>query len=197
LVGAEALLRWHHPERGLIMPGGFIEALAKSPVSLEVGRWVLQNACQQAAQWQKFGPFRMGVNLFPAQFSETIIFDDVARALDLSGLPPSMLEIEITENIALRQDEAILAPLRQLRDQGVSLAFDDFGTGYASLSYLRRYPLTRLKIDKSFVQKLDRVSSKQDASIVRSIIHMSHNLDLEVIAEGVETIGQTEFLRTE
>jgi EAL domain-containing protein (putative c-di-GMP-specific phosphodiesterase class I) len=137
------------------------------------------------------------VNLFPAQFSESLIFDEVQAALDYSGLSASMLEIEITENIALRQDAGILTPLSQLRDQGVSLAFDDFGTGYASLSYLRRYPLTRLKIDKSFVQRLDRVSSKQDASIVRSIIHMAHNLDLEVIAEGVETIGQAQFLRAE
>jgi len=197
LLGAEALLRWRHPERGLISPGAFIEALAKSAVSLEVGRWVLQAACAQAARWQRFAPFRIGVNLFPAQFSESTILEDIGFALDRSGLPPSMLEIEITENIALRRDDGILTPLRQLRERGVGLAFDDFGTGFASLSYLRRYPLTRLKIDKSFVQKLDRVPSRQDASLVRSIINMAHNLDLEVIAEGVETASQAEFLRAE
>jgi len=126
-----------------------------------------------------------------------VLLQDIEQALLLARLPPSALEIEITENIALGQDESILAPLSALRERGVGLAFDDFGTGYASLSYLRRYPLSRIKIDKSFVQKIDRDDGTQDAAIVRSIITMAHNLGLDIVAEGVETNAQAEFLRQE
>jgi EAL domain-containing protein (putative c-di-GMP-specific phosphodiesterase class I) len=199
IVGAEALLRWRHPQRGIVGPGAFIDALSKNAISLEVGRWILQTACMQAARWQREGdiPVRVGVNIFPAQMHEDVLLQDVEQALLLARLPPSALEIEITENIALRQDESILAPLSTLRERGVGLAFDDFGTGYASLSYLRRYPLSRIKIDKSFVQKIDQESGTQDAAIVRSIIAMAHNLGLDVIAEGVETEAQAQFLRQE
>jgi EAL domain-containing protein (putative c-di-GMP-specific phosphodiesterase class I) len=122
---------------------------------------------------------------------------DVDAALRQSGLPPQALELEITENIALGHDEAMLQPLQVLRAKGVSLAFDDFGTGYASLSYLTRYPLTRIKVDQSFVRKITQESGLQDTAIVRSIIVMAHNLGLEVIAEGVETNDQAAFLRAE
>ena len=199
VVGAEALLRWRHPERGILGPGAFIDALAESPVVLEVGRWVLQTACKSAAAWRAQGlpPLRIGVNLFPAQFHGGTLLADVEGALQLSGLPADMLEIEITENIALGHDEATLAPLLTLRAAGVKLAFDDFGTGYASLSYLARYPLSRIKIDQSFVRKIADQPTREDTAIVRSIIIMAHNLGLEVIAEGVETAAQAAFLRNE
>ncbi len=198
VVGAEALLRWRHPERGILAPGAFIEALSESPIVLEVGRWILQSACERGAAWRAMGlpPLRVGVNLFPAQFRGETLLKDVEASLRQSGLSPDALEIEITENIALGQDDATLDALRTLRAKGVSVAFDDFGTGFASLSYLARYPLTRIKIDQSFVRKIVEKSTPQDTAIVRSIIVMAHNLGLEVIAEGVETTAQAAFLRT-
>jgi diguanylate cyclase (GGDEF)-like protein/PAS domain S-box-containing protein len=199
IVGAEALLRWRHPQRGVQTPGTFIEALSASPIVLEVGRWILQSACEQAAAWRAKGlpPLRVGVNLFPAQFHGKTLLTEVDTALRQSGLAADALEIEITENIALGQEEGTLEELRALRAKGINLAFDDFGTGYASLSYLARYPLTRLKIDQSFIRKISDTSTPEDTAIVRSIIVMAHNLGLEVIAEGVETPTQVAFLRAE
>jgi diguanylate cyclase (GGDEF)-like protein/PAS domain S-box-containing protein len=199
VVGAEALLRWRHPERGILGPGAFIEALAESPVAHEVGRWIMQTACEAAAKWRADGlpPIQVGINLFPAQFRDGTLQKDVEVALLNSGLPPDALELEITENIALGQDEMILEQLRALRGQGVNIAFDDFGTGYASLSYLARYPLTRIKIDQSFMRKITGKSSSQDTAIVRSLIVMAHNLGLQVITEGVETPEQAAFLLAE
>jgi EAL domain-containing protein (putative c-di-GMP-specific phosphodiesterase class I) len=139
----------------------------------------------------------MGVNLFPAQFQADRLQVDIESALAKTGLAADALEIEITENIALGHDEALLVPLRALRDRGVQLAFDDFGTGYASLSFLTRYPLTRLKIDQSFVRKIAERPALEDTAIVRSIIMMAHNLGMEVIAEGVETAAQAAFLQAE
>jgi diguanylate cyclase (GGDEF)-like protein len=199
VVGAETLLRWRHSERGIIAPGAFIGALSESQVVLEVGRWILRSACEQAATWRVAGlpPLRIGVNLFSAQFHGETLLNHVQEALDISGLPADALEIEITENIALGEQDETLEALRILRARGVKLAFDDFGTGYASLSYLTRYPLTRLKIDQSFVCKIVDKSPPEDIAIVRSIIAMAHNLGLEVIAEGVETAAQVAFLRAE
>jgi diguanylate cyclase (GGDEF)-like protein/PAS domain S-box-containing protein len=198
ITGAEALLRWRHPQRGIIGPGAFIEALADSPVVLEVGAWILETACRTAAALRAKGhDIRMGVNLFPAQFQADRLQADVEGVLAKTGLPAAALEIEITENIALGHDEALLVPLRALRDRGVQLAFDDFGTGYASLSFLTRYPLTRLKIDQSFVRKIAERPAPEDTAIVRSIIMMAHNLGMEVIAEGVETAAQAAFLQAE
>lgn len=197
IVGAEALLRWQHPQRGLLAPGAFIEALARSPDALEVGRWILQAACEAAASWHAKGLplIRMGVNLFPAQFREEVLLHDVEAALKLSGLPPENLEIEITENIALSNYETTIPSLRALRARGVGVALDDFGTGYASLNCLTRYPLTRIKIDREFVQSILTGSSAEDTAVASSIIVMAHNLGLGVIAEGVETPTQAAFLR--
>ena len=139
----------------------------------------------------------MGVNLFPAQFRNGSLLQDVEHALSESGLPPEALELEITENIALGREDGTLSPLKELRARGVGIAFDDFGTGYASLSYLTRYPLTRIKIDRSFIQKIGAQSAAEDTAIVRSIIVMGRNLGLEVIAEGVETTAQADCLKTE
>lgn len=197
VVGAEALLRWRHPIRGVLAPALFIEVLAQNPIVRDVGSWILQAACEKAVTWRAMGlpPVRIGVNLFPAQFQDGALQQDVEAALLKTGLSPECLELEITENIALGHDEKMLASLRALREIGVGLAFDDFGTGYASLSYLTRYPLSRIKIDRSFVQKI--TDDRQDAAIVRSIIVMAHNLGLEVIAEGVETPTQAALLRAE
>ncbi|MCK1481520.1 EAL domain-containing protein [Bradyrhizobium sp. 193] len=199
LTGAEALLRWHHPERGILEPGAFIDALCKSAVAIETGRWILTSACKTAASWCAKGlpPIRMGVNLFPAQFRNGSLLQDVEQALSESGLRPEALELEITENIALGREDGTLSPLRELRTRGVGIAFDDFGTGYASLSYLTRYPLTQIKIDRSFIQKIGGQSAAEDMALVRSIIVMGRNLGLEVIAEGVETTAQADFLRAE
>jgi diguanylate cyclase (GGDEF)-like protein len=199
VIGAEALLRWHHPERGILAPGAFIDALCESAVAIETGRWILTTACKTAASWRAKGlpPIRMGVNLFPAQFRNGSLLLDVEHALSESGLPADALELEITENIALGREEGTLSPLQALRAKGIGIAFDDFGTGYASLSYLTRYPLTRIKIDRSFIQKIGKQSAGEDTAIVRSVIVMGRNLGLEVIAEGVETTAQAEFLRAE
>jgi diguanylate cyclase (GGDEF)-like protein/PAS domain S-box-containing protein len=199
ITGAEALLRWHHPERGILAPGAFIDALCKSAVAIETGRWILMTACKTAASLRAKGlpSVRMGVNLFPAQFRNGSLLQDVEHALFESGLPPDALELEITENIALGREDGTLSQLKELRARGVGIAFDDFGTGYASLSYLTRYPLTRIKIDRSFIQKIGPQSAAEDTAIVRSIIVMGRNLGLEVIAEGVETIAQADFLKGE
>jgi diguanylate cyclase (GGDEF)-like protein/PAS domain S-box-containing protein len=199
VVGAEALLRWRHPDRGVLAPGVFIDALAKSPVARDVGRWILHTACAKAAEWRTEGhDIRIGVNLFPVHFQEDALQRDVDAALASSGLPPALLELEITENIALGQDEAILGPLRSLRELGVGVAFDDFGTGYASLSYLTRYPLSRIKIDRSFVMKIGAGSVSEDSgAIVRGVILMARQLGLQVTAEGVESQIQATFLGAE
>jgi EAL domain-containing protein (putative c-di-GMP-specific phosphodiesterase class I) len=182
-----------------LAPGAFIDALCESAVAIETGRWILTTACKTAASWRAKGlpPIRMGVNLFPAQFRNGSLLLDVEHALSESGLPADALELEITENIALGREEGTLSPLQALRAKGIGIAFDDFGTGYASLSYLTRYPLTRIKIDRSFIQKIGKQSAVEDTAIVRSVIVMGRNLGLEVIAEGVETTAQADFLRAE
>lgn len=196
VVGAEALLRWNHPERGLLVPAAFIEALGGSPAAPEAGHFVLTSACMAAASWRAggLGALRIGVNLFPIQFRSRTLLEDVSTAISASGIGPEQLELEITENIALGHDEEVLATLNGLRAQGIGIAFDDFGTGYASLSYLMRYPLSRLKIDRSFVQKIAEESQSEDTAIVQSIIVMAHNIGLQVVAEGVETEAQAAFL---
>jgi len=195
VVGAEALIRWRHPQRGILAPGAFIETLAASTIAPEVSRWIMQTACQRAAQWRAAGLAlgRVGVNLFPIQLGDQTLLRDIDDALRASGLPADALELEITENVALNFNDTEL--LRKVREKGVKLAFDDFGTGYASLSYLTKFPLSRIKIDRSFIIKI--TENADDAAIVRSLIAMAHNLGLEVIAEGVETAAQAAFLLDE
>lgn len=194
LVGAEALLRWRHPSDGLLSPAAFMSALENRPVSIDVGRMVLRTACAQAAAWRAGGAaaFRIGVNLFGSQFRAGSLVPDVADALLTSGLPPSALELEITENILLRHDEGMIAPLQELRARGVCIAFDDYGTGYASLSMLKRFPITRLKVDQSFVRSM--CHSEEDAAIVRAVLYLGRAFGFSVIAEGVETEEQAERL---
>jgi diguanylate cyclase (GGDEF)-like protein/PAS domain S-box-containing protein len=196
VVGAEALLRWRHPVRGILGPGAFIEALGESSIAHEVGRWIILTACQRTAAWRAKGlPLnRIGVNLFPAQADDERILQDVDDALRDSGLPIEALELEITENAAFNYEDPS-SPLQKLHKKGVKLTFDDFGTGYASLNYLTRFPVWRIKIDRSFVGRI--TESTEDAAIVRSLIAMAHNLGLKVIAEGVETSAQAAFLLAE
>jgi diguanylate cyclase (GGDEF)-like protein/PAS domain S-box-containing protein len=193
VVGAEALLRWRHPTRGVIAPAAFIDTLAKSALALDVGRWIIRTACQQAAAWRAMGlPVeRIAVNLFPAQAHDPALSNDVADALRNSGLPMDALELEITEDAVFSNGEPSPS-LQALHEMGVRLAFDDFGTGYASLNYLTRFPVSRIKIDRCFVGKI--TEGTNDATIIRSLIAMAHNLGLTVIAEGVETETQAAFL---
>jgi EAL domain-containing protein (putative c-di-GMP-specific phosphodiesterase class I) len=194
VVGAEALLRWRHPERGILAAEAFIDVLSESVIAREVGGWILRSACERSVAWRSEGlpPTRIGVNLFATQFHHETLLQDVEHTLRQTGLPADALELEITEKIGLDDDDKVVPRLEALRERGVHFAFDDFGTGYASLSYLSRYPLTRIKIDQSFVQKIS--DDGQDAALVRSVIIMAHNLGLTVIAEGVETTAQASFL---
>jgi len=194
-TGAEALLRWRHPQRGLLAPDKFIDALAQSSVGPTVGRWILERACQDAATWPIIDGRRLavGVNLFPVQLDNERLPSEVEHALARSGLTAAHLELELTEKIALRDDDGSTADaLAALRSRGISVAYDDFGTGYASLSVLRRLPVDRVKIDRSFVR--DVIGNRGDAAIVRSILLIARNFDLRVIAEGVETPEQAELL---
>ncbi|WP_395943375.1 putative bifunctional diguanylate cyclase/phosphodiesterase [Brevundimonas sp.] len=193
VTGAEALLRWNHPERGVLSPASFIDVLAQKPIAGEVGEWVLKTACRQAAAWRQTLPnFRMGVNLFEAQFRSGRLRQTVEEAMESFSLPPQALELEIVENILLQNDPTTLDHLTHLRDLGVGLAFDDYGTGYASLSLLKRYPVTRLKIDQSFIRTV--TANREDAAIVRAVIYLGRNFGLDVIAEGVESEDQLAFL---
>ncbi|MCJ2062299.1 EAL domain-containing protein [Methylobacterium sp. J-088] len=194
LMGAEALIRWQHPELGLLMPGAFLEVLDNGPDAARVGDWVLRTACAQAQAWRQGGvhPFRIGVNLCAAQFRGGGLVEGVATALAETGLPAHALELEITETIILRHDPEVIAALQALRAMDVGIAFDDYGTGYASLSLLKRFPLTRLKIDRGFVNGL--CEDRHDAAIVRAVIDLSRSFGLEVIAEGVETEEQRQRL---
>ncbi len=193
--GAEALLRWRHPERGLLMPGAFIDALGRSAIAPQVGTWILQQACHDASRWPlvEGRPLKVGVNLFPAQFNDDALVAKIDAALAASGLPPEQLEIELTETVALRDDGVAERTLLQLRSRGIRVSYDDFGTGHASLSMLHRLPVDRVKIDRSFVR--DLVGNRGDKAIVRSITLIARNFDMEVIAEGVETRDQAILLR--
>ncbi len=195
LTGAEALMRWQHPELGLLQPGAFLPALEAGSLGAAAGTRLLDAACCQAALWRGQGAadFRIAVNLFAAQFRDDDLVDIVRATLVRHSLPPEALELEITENIILDREDKTLPPLRALRDMGVRLAFDDYGTGYASLSLLKTYPLTHIKIDKSFVQGM--VDSGSDRAIVAAIMDLARGFALNVIAEGVETETQRELLR--
>lgn len=195
LTGAEALLRWQHPQRGLLSPAAFLPAMEDGPLAATVGAWVLDEACAQAAYWRRHGApdFRIGINLFGAQFRDSDLMAAVLDALHRHGLPPQAIELEITENIVLRHDERVLDVLQRLRELGVGIAFDDFGTGYASLSLLTSYPLSRIKIDRSFVRGM--IDSRREAAVIRAILDMAYSLEIDTIAEGIETVSQRDLLQ--
>ncbi len=197
VVGVEALLRWQHPQRGLLAPGSFLGLAEETGLILPINEWVLNEACRQGAAWQTagLGDLRVAVNMSPIQFKRQGVEGLVKDALRESGMRPTMLELELTEGILLGHDEQVVKQMHVLRSLGVTLSVDDFGTGYSSLSYLRSFPLNRLKIDRSFVQDLG--SDPSALAIVRTIIDLGHILHLHVLAEGVETEPQLSLLRLE
>ena len=191
--GFEALLRWHHPERGLVLPSEFIPLAEQIELIVPLGEWVLRQACHQAASWP--GQQRIAVNISPVQFRSPRLLPCILATLASSGLPPQRLELEITETVLLSDDRETIDLLHQLREHGVRVSLDDFGTGYSSLGYLRRFPFDKMKIDRSFVQDLG--SNKDTAAIVRALIDLASNLGMTTTAEGVETREQLDWLRQE
>ncbi len=197
LAGAEALLRWQHPELGSVSPSRFVPIAESTGLILPIGEWVLRNACTQARAWQEagFDIGRIAVNVAGQQIQHAKIVDAVADALEASGLDPRHLELEITESFIMQQAERAIGTLQTLRGLGVKLAIDDFGTGYSSLSYLKRLPIDRLKLDRSFVSDIPR--NPDDIAIARAVIALGKSLELEVVAEGVESAEQQAFLESE
>jgi len=196
IIGAEALIRWQHPERGMISLAVFIPIAEDIGLIGPIGEWVLHTACAEAKAWQTAGlpPVPVAVNVSGHQISHDHVVDKVAAALEASNLAARYLEIEVTESVVMRDATRAISTLNALKKLGVALSIDDFGTGYSSLGYLKRFPLDKLKIDKSFVDGLP--GNEDDAAIAHAIIAMAHSLRLTVIAEGVETEAQLEFLRS-
>jgi diguanylate cyclase (GGDEF)-like protein/PAS domain S-box-containing protein len=193
--GFEALIRWTHPTRGVVPPGGFVSIAEETGLIVPIGRWVLLDACRRAAQWQVMGgpPPTVSVNLAAKQLAEDGLLDDVRWALESSGLDPRRLVLEITESDVMRDPEVARIKLESLKQLGIRLAIDDFGTGYSSLSYLQYFPVDELKIDRSFVKRIE--TGDRDAALVRTIVSLARSLNVEVVAEGVEEIAQERYLR--
>jgi EAL domain-containing protein (putative c-di-GMP-specific phosphodiesterase class I) len=193
----EALVRWQHPVRGLLAPSEFVMIAEESGLIVPLGRYVLEQSCQQVAKWQREFPshpaLQVSVNLSPAQFDDPHLIEDVAAALRAASIGPASLRLEVTEGLIMRNTEKSIETLRRLKDFGVTIAIDDFGAGYSSLSYLRLLPLDVLKIDRSFVQGIGQ--NTQDDVIVRAIISLARSLGLSVTAEGIETPQQARLLR--
>jgi len=194
-TGAEALLRWRHPEWGLVEPARFVPLLEETGMVVPVGAWVLAEACRQARSWQDAGlpPLRVSVNLSSRQFRSESLLDSVAEALRASRLQPQLLELELTESLLVENVEHAMGVMGKLKAIGTAISIDDFGTGYSSLGYLKRFPIDSLKIDKSFVR--DIATSPKDAAIVKAISALARSLGIGLIAEGVEEAWQAEFLR--
>ncbi|HEY9199949.1 MAG TPA: EAL domain-containing protein, partial [Gammaproteobacteria bacterium] len=195
VTGVEALLRWQHPEQGLVPPGEFIPTLEETGMIVPVGRWVLHEACRQARSWRTAGlpPLSVAVNISTHQFRRDDICATVREALATYGMPPDELELEITESALMDDIAHAAASIQQLKELGVKVAIDDFGTGYSSLAYLKRFAIDSLKIDRTFVR--DICDDADDAAIVSAVVAMAQRLHLRVVAEGVETGAQLEFLR--
>jgi len=193
---AEALVRWMHPVRGIISPAEFIPLAEECGLIGTIGSWVIREACRQTRTWQLDGvpTLRVSVNLSASQFRDSGLVDTIRRALDDAGLQARYLEVELTESAVMSDPEKSIAVLEHLSAMGVLVSVDDFGTGYSSMSYLRRFPIDKLKIDRVFIQEI--VSRPEDASIVRAIVSLAHSLRLKVVAEGVETPAQLDFLKT-
>ncbi|CAN5717349.1 hypothetical protein BH23CHL2_BH23CHL2_11980 [soil metagenome] len=196
VVGVEALVRWNHPEHGLIPPDRFIPIAEETAMIVDLGRWILKESCRQVHTWNEqrdqLSPLRLSVNLSARQFSDARLVDDVQRTLEDTGFDPALLCLEITETVMMENEDAAAQMLRRLTGLGVRIAVDDFGTGYSSLSSLRRFTVDQLKIDQSFVEGL--INDPHDSIIVFGVIGLAHALELEVIAEGVETIDQRDQL---
>jgi EAL domain-containing protein (putative c-di-GMP-specific phosphodiesterase class I) len=193
--GVEALLRWQHPEKGLIPPDHFIPFAEEIGLILPMGEWVLKTACLQAKAWQDAGfpKITVAVNISPKQLHSAAIVDTIVEVLSQSGLNADYLDLEITEGAVMQEPEKIVLTLNKLKALGIQISMDDFGTGYSSLSYLKRFPFDNLKIDKAFIN--DIAKNEEDKNLVSTIITIAHNFKLKVIAEGVETGEQVDFLR--
>jgi predicted signal transduction protein with EAL and GGDEF domain len=195
ITGLEALLRWQHPEMGLVPPDEFIRIAENSGLIIPIGEWVLRTACSQARKWQDEGltAVSVAVNVSAVQFRREGFSELIRQVLLETGLAPQYLDLEVTESLLLSSADVTLSVLQELKNMGLSLAIDDFGTGYSSLSYLKRFPVSKLKIDRSFVR--DVALNPDDAAITAAIISMAKSLNLKVIAEGVEDEAQMSFLR--
>jgi EAL domain-containing protein (putative c-di-GMP-specific phosphodiesterase class I) len=195
ITGAEALIRWTHPVRGSISPAQFIPVAEDCGLIVPIGRWVLRQACEQSLEWLKAGlpATTMAVNVSAMEFQDEAFLEHLTLILHESGIDPRALELELTESALMKRVEATAAILRTLKESGVQIAVDDFGTGYSSLSYLRKFPIDSLKIDQSFVRQIGKGSD--DAAIVTAVISMARSLKLRVVAEGVETAKELEFLK--
>ena len=196
IIGFEALVRWQHPQRGMIPPDDFIPLAEDTGIILNIGNWVLREACRQACLWHavaRASPLQMSVNLSARQLHQPRLVEEISGVLTETGLDPRRLKLEITESVVMGDAEATIRTLRDLKALGVQLAIDDFGTGYSSLSYLRRFPVDNLKIDRSFISHLGLDS--ENTEIVRAIIMLARALGLLVTAEGVETTAQMEALK--
>ena len=196
IVGAEALLRWRRPN-GLVSPAEFLPLAEENGLIVPINEWVLHEACTQAVAWERIGlpPIRIAVNLSPVQFAKQDVARHVVEVLEATGLEPTRLELELTENIVIQNNKNTSENLRRLQELGVTFSIDDFGTGYSSLAYVKNFPVNRLKIDQGFIRNLE--SDLNDAAIVRAIVNLGHSLNLDVIAEGVEREEQLEILRKE
>ncbi|OQW93298.1 MAG: hypothetical protein BWK79_11855, partial [Beggiatoa sp. IS2] len=199
IIGVEALVRWQHPDKGLVSPGQFISIAEETGLIIPIGEWVLQTACQQSRNWQEAGlaALKMSVNVSSRQLQYPNLLEVIKRVLASTNLDPVHLELELTESMLIEEekDQRGLSILNTLRDMGVHIAVDDFGVGYSSLSYLKRFPVSTLKIDRSFVK--DITTDEDDAAITTAIIAMAHSLRLTVIAEGVEDTQQLALLRSQ
>lgn len=194
-VGLEALVRWQHPEQGLVPPDRFIPLAEETGLIIPIGEWVLRTACRQHKQWldQGMRPLRLAVNLSRRQFRQNNLIEKIGEILDETGMPPELLELEITESSVMTDVEAAIATMHALRQMGVHLAIDDFGSGYSSLNCLKQFPISKLKIDRSFVR--DLATTEGDAAITHAIIALARTLKLEVVAEGIETREQLRYLK--
>ncbi|MBI5750836.1 MAG: EAL domain-containing protein, partial [Hydrogenophilales bacterium] len=195
IIGAEALVRWRQPERGIISPGEFIPLAEETGLIVPLGEWVLREACRQARAWRDAGlpEIGMSVNLSARQFRSPGLVQTILGVLSETGLEARFLEMEITESMVMHDPEGAITVLNELQQQGITFAMDDFGTGYSSLNYLKRFPIHKIKIDQSFVRNI--TTDPDDAAITTTVIELSHGLKLKVIAEGVETEEQRAFLR--
>jgi diguanylate cyclase (GGDEF)-like protein/PAS domain S-box-containing protein len=195
LLGLEALLRWHHPEKGMISPDKFISVAEETGLIIPIGKWVTRQACRMSQQLIAvgYGPLQMAINLSPKQFSDPDLVGEIATILQEERLDPTLLELELTESLLMEATENTRQQLSSLKDLGLTLAMDDFGTGYSSLSYLKKFPIDVIKIDRSFIKDIPQ--SQDDMEITSAVIAMAHNLKLKVVAEGIETAAQLNFLR--